>query len=88
MGTQRQFSIKTTPQWLNDWLLYAMVTYQTQAQEHLFTLFNPVTILYNASNLKPQHEKGLTVVLLGNGKHNVDDIKGMHTTWNDRAKVK
>ena len=57
--------------------------------EHLFTLFNSVTILYSALNLKPQCKKELAVVLLGNWKHNVDDIKGMpHNIWSDCVKVR
>ena len=66
-----------------------MGTYQTQVVEHLFTLFNSFIIPYSASNLKPQRKKELTVVLLGNGKHNVDDVRGMpHTIWNDCANVR
>ena len=51
--------------------------------------FNSVMILYSASNLNPQFKKELAVVLLGNWKHIVDDIKGMpHTIWSDCANVR
>ena len=90
MGTQKHFSMKTTPQWLHvgSCMWWGHIKHK-QWNIHLQFFLNSVTILCSSSNLKTHFKKELVVLLLGNWKHNVDYIKGVpHTTWNACVKFR